>query len=157
MADAAVVAGQKNTHPVLLGNTFRKAERRLDLREQLVRQPHVGGGIGHLLDRNVELTRHRRHDLHEALRPAARRDVGREPRLVVGDGRQQPPVVAFRLADVADQVVVGRNHAGPLLEQGVRRREPRRGFAPQLLIRHGGAEAGVETVKCRQNSQERKC
>ena len=147
MADTAVIRGQDDAHAVFFRCPFRKTERRHDLRHQFVGQPDIGPRISDLGRGDVELTRHRRHDLHQAAGPAARGDVGREARFVVGDGAHQAPVVALLFADVANQIVVGRNDVTALGEQRV----VHLGQCVQCVVRRGCAELGVEAVKCRKN------
>ena len=66
MADTAVIRGQDDAHAVFFRCPFRKTERRHDLRHQFVGQPDIGPRISDLGRGDVELTRHRRHDLHQA-------------------------------------------------------------------------------------------
>ena len=152
MTDAAVVRRQDDAHPVLLGDVLGKAERRCDLRQQLVRQPDIGLRIGNLRHGNVELACHRRHDLHQSAGPAARDDVGSEARFVVGDGAHQPPVVALLFADMADHIVVSRDDVAALGEQ----RTVHRLHSVRRAVRRGCGEPGVEAVESGQNGQERK-
>ena len=149
MADPAVVRGQDDAHPILLGSPLGETERVHNLRHQLVGQPYVGLGIGDLLGRDVELACHRGHDLHQPAGPAARGDVGREPRFMVGDGAHQAPVVALFFADVANDIVISRDHIVALTEQRIA--EIGRIVVQQHVVRHGCAELGVKAVKSRQD------
>ena len=66
---------------------------------------------------------------------------------MVGDGAHQAPVVALFFADVANDVVVGRNHVIAVAEQRI----AEIGLFVQHVVRHGCAELGVKAVKCRKN------
>ena len=81
--------------------------------------------------------------------PAARGDVGREPRFMVGDGAHQAPVVALFFADVANDIVISRDHIVALTEQRIA--EIGRIVVQQHVVRHGCAELGVKAVKSRQD------
>jgi len=140
VADAAVVCGQDDAHPVVVRRAGREMQSGVDLREHLCRQPDVGLRIEEPVARHVELARHGGHDLHQSGGAPFRNDVGRETRFVVGDGAHQTPVVTLLFADRTDQFVVNRDGVGDLRPFGTADEAACRAVAV-------GAEIGVQTVE----------